>query len=441
MNEGQSMYEFTRKIFPIHRSLTGDGLRKTLACINDEICKWGGSPLDIHEVSSGTQVFDWTIPKEWKIRDAYIEDEKGNRIIDYKNNNLHVLGYSLPVNKWVSLDELKEHLYTQEDQPEVIPYITSYYKERWGFCMSENQKLSLKDGKYHVYVDSELFDGNLTYGEVVIKGACENEVLFSTYICHPSMANNECSGPALAVEIIKYLVHKKNLKYTYRFLFIPETIGSITYLSRDNHLDWFKEHMLAGFVLTCVGDDRSYSMVETKYADTYTDKVLDAVLRTRNNYKRYSFLRRGSDERQFNAPGVDLPVVSYSRTKYHEYPEYHTSADNMDIVSPSGFQGSFDVMKECIEAIEIDGRYKVTVPCEPNLGKRGLYPTTSQKFTYGDSKSILDFLAYADGRNDLFDISRLTEVSIDKVIKIAEKLIKVGLIAEDTDRRVTGTGN
>ena len=424
VNEGQEMYDFVCKIFPYCRSLTGEGVRQTLNDLREFITQGGGPELQVFEVPSGTKAFDWTVPREWKIREAYIEDEAGNHIIDMKNNNLHVLGYSISIDKWVSLDELKENIYTQPDQPDCIPYVTSYYKERFGFCMSENMKNSLPEGKYHMYIDSELFDGVLNYAEIVIPGETDEEVFFSTYFCHPSMANNECSGPALSGELVKYVMSLPQRRYTYRFIYVPETIGSITYLSQGEHLSKLQKNMVAGFNLSCVGDNRDYSIVESRHADTFADRVLKNVLHyhTDNKYSTYSFLKRGSDERQYNAPGVDLPVVGFCRSKFGEYPEYHTSADDLSLVSPEGLQGAYDVMTQVIDALEMNQRYQVQVLCEPQLGKRGLYPTTSQKGSYDKVKAMVDFIAYADGKIDLIDISNKILVPIGELIRVVKKL-------------------
>lgn len=422
--KGQEMYDFVCKIFPYCRSLTGEGVRQTLDDLREFITQGGGPELQVFEVPSGTKAFDWTVPREWKIREAYIEDEAGNHIIDMKNNNLHVLGYSIPVDKWVSLDELKEHVYTQPDQPDCIPYVTSYYKERFGFCMSENMKNSLPEGNYHMYIDSELFDGVLNYAEIVIPGETDEEVFFSTYFCHPSMANNECSGPALSGELVKYVMSLSQRRYTYRFIYVPETIGSIIYLSQGDRLSSLQKSMVAGFNLSCVGDNRDYSIVESRHADTLADRVLKNVLHyhTNNKYSTYSFLKRGSDERQYNAPGVDLPVVGFCRSKFGEYPEYHTSADDLSLVSPEGLQGAYDVMTQVIDALEMNQSYQVQVLCEPQLGKRGLYPTTSQKGSYDKVIAIRDFIAYADGKTDLIDISDKILVPIGELIKVVKKL-------------------
>lgn len=416
------MYELAKKLFPICRSITGDGVRETLKILKEEF-----SEMNIFEVPSGTKVFDWEVPKEWNIKDAYIKDSNGEKIVDFKKNNLHVLGYSTPMDEYLSLDELLEIVYTQLDQPDVIPYVTSYYKERRGFCMSENQKKSLKNGKYHCVIDSELKDGSLTYGEIIIPGQTEKEILLSTYICHPSMANNEVSGPCVTINLAKWINSIENRRYTYRILFIPETIGAITYLSKN--LDVMKKNTIAGFVLSCVGDNRTYSYVESKYANTLTDRVIQNVLKYHYpDYKRYSFLQRGSDERQYNAPGIDLPVCSICRSKYGEYPEYHTSADNLDLISEKGLQGTFELMKKCIMALEYNQYYKVTCLGEPQLGKRGLYPTVSQKGNYQSILALKDFISYADGNNDLIMISEKIGVSIENLVPIIKKLLKSKLI-------------
>lgn len=288
---GSQMYELCRKLFPICRSITGDGVRKTLNIINEEL----DGRLIIKEVPTGTKAFDWTVPKEWNINDAWIKDSSGKKILDFKENNLHVVGYSLPVDEIVTLDELKRIVYTQSDQPDVIPYVTSYYSERYGFCMSQNQVDNLKEDNYHVYIDSELKEGNLTYGEIVIQGESEEEIFLSTYICHPSMANNELSGPVVALSLIKWLL-SSDRRYTYRIIFIPETIGSIVYLSKN--YQYLKKHVIAGFNISCVGDDRTYSYVASRYGNTLADKVAQNVLKFHYpEYKKYSFLKRGSDER------------------------------------------------------------------------------------------------------------------------------------------------
>lgn len=417
---GQQIYDFANTIFPINRSITGEGVRETLRLINEELDKCGAPKLNVYEVPTGTDVFDWKVPREWSVKEAYIEDENGNRIVDYKNNPLHVLGYSTPVDEWVDVDELKTHIYVQEDMPDAIPYVTSYYKERYGFCMSKNQFDVLKPGKYHMYIESRLFEGSLTYGELIIPGKTDAEIFLSTYVCHPHMANNESSGPALSTALIKYVSGLADRKYTYRFIFIPETIGSITYLSRN--LDHLKKHVVAGYNLSCVGDDRDYSILESRYADKLSDKVLTNVLDFNGKYTRYTYLDRGSDERQYNAPGVDLPVVGFSRTLFTRYPEYHTSKDDMTLVSPEGFAGAYNVMKQVIDIHENNCYCKIKVFCEPQLGKRNLYPTISKKGSYDAIKSMTNFIAYSDGRNDLIDISNRIKVPVSELIDVLKKL-------------------
>jgi len=424
---GKLIYSLAEKLFPICRSLTGNGVRESLKILK-EYCQ----ELNITEVPSGTQVFDWTIPKEWNINNAYIEDLQGNRIISFADNNLHVLGYSAPIDKIVTRDELLSMVYTQPDKPDVIPYVTSYYKERSGFCMTENQKQTLNKEQYHIVIDSALKDGSLTYGEIIIPGYIQDEILISTYICHPSLANNEISGPCLTIFLAEWIKHIPNRRYTYRIIFIPETIGSIAYLSKN--LDVLKKNVKAGFNLSCVGDDRTYSYLESKYANSLSDKVIQNILKFYySEYKRYPFLKSGSDERRYNSPAVELEVVGFSRSLYGEYPEYHTSADNLSLISPAGFQGSFEVMTQCILALENNFKYKVTTICEPQLGKRGLYPSVSITGQYDEVMKMHNFLSYADGNNDLIDISNIIDVPICDLLNLVNLLIENDLIKLCTD--------
>ena len=424
MNDaGQFMYELAGRLFPICRSITGNGFRQSLEMIREIVPE-----IQVFEVPSGTAVYDWTVPKEWNIRGGWIRRLSGETIVAFKDCNLHVMGYSVPVHQIISREELLGHIYTQPEQPEWIPYVTSYYKERWGFCMSERQKQALIDAEYEICIDSTLEDGSLTYGELVLPGETADEIFFSTYLCHPSMANNELSGPCVQTELMKYLKSLSHRRYTYRLIFIPETIGSITYLSRN--LETLQQHVKAGFVLSCVGDNRTYSMVSTKYEDTLADRVLNNVLKFHDpDYIRYSFMKRASDERQYGSAGVDLPVCAFCRSKYHEYPEYHTSADNMDLISPEGLSGAYEVMLKVVNALENNYFYQMQCKCEPQLGKRGLYPTVSQKGTKGDARYMQDFIAYADGRNDLIGISDILDIPVDKLIPIKDQLMEHHLLA------------
>ncbi len=420
------MYDLCAKLFPYCRSITGDGVRKTLHDLKAVVPE-----MTLHEVPSGTRVFDWTVPKEWRIRDAWIKNSKGEKVLDFHETNLRVMGYSLPLDEKMSLDELKKIIYTQPDQPDVIPYVTSYYKERSGFCMTQLEKDALPEDTYHAYIDSELFDGSLTYGEVILPGETDDEILLSTYDCHPSMANNELSGPAVSVYLAKWIKTLPHRHYTYRFVYIPETIGSITYMSQGDHLAHMKKHVKAGFNLSCVGDDRTYTYVASRYGDTLADRVAKNVLHFHYpKYETRSFLYRGSDERQYNAPGIDLPVCAVCRSKYGEYPEYHTSKDDMGLISPSGLEGAYRAYQLMLEALEANRTYRVTCYGEPQLGKRGLYPTISQKGSYDGIKAMTDLITYADGRNDLIAISDRIGVPVHDLIPIAKKMLDAGLFEE-----------
>lgn len=413
---GKEMYDIADRIFPICRSITGEGVRQTLKILQEY-----DKNLQIKEFPTGMQAFDWNVPKEWNIEDAYIENEAGERIIDFRNSNLHVVGYSTPVDMIVSKEELLKYVYTEPGQPDAIPYITSYYKERFGFCMSENQKNSLKDGNYHIVIKSSLKEGVLNYGELVIEGTTTDEILISTYVCHPSMANNECSGPALAMGLVKFLRELPQRRYTYRLLLVPESIGSISYMSKN--LEHMKKHIKAGFVLSCVGDNYDYSVIHSRYGNTLADRVLCNVLKFHYaDYSDYSYLERGSDEKHYNAPGVDLPVVAYCRSKYGEYLQYHTSDDNMDYISPEGFEGSYQVLTQCITALEYNYYYRIKTLCEPQLGKRGLFPDLSRKGMYNELATLRNFIAYADGSNDLIKISEIIGVPVSEIIDTIEKL-------------------
>jgi len=399
-------------------------VRETLRTIQDYI------PLAIFEIPSETKVFDWTVPKEWNIRDAYILDQRGNKIVDFKESNLHVLGYSIPVDATVSLGELQEHLFSLEDQPDAIPYVTSYYQERWGFCIRHNLRQTLKEGSYRVYIDSELKEGHLTYGELIIPGALDQEIFLSTYICHPSMANNELSGPIVATMLAKWIASKLR-RYTYRIIFIPETIGSITYLSKN--LDHMKQNIVAGFNLTCVGDERAYSYVPSRKGTTLADKAALNILESKHKgFIKYSFLDRGSDERQYCSPNIDLPIASVMRSKYGSYPEYHTSLDNLNVVTPLGLQGGFDVLRDIIELLEKNKIYQTRCYAEPQLGRRGLYSTLGTKDSSQYAKDLMNFIAYADGINDLIDISNIIHAPVQRLYNIVDDLLAADLLMEKT---------
>jgi|TARA_Y100000310_G_scaffold198001_1_gene198039 aminopeptidase-like protein len=420
----KKMNSLITKLFPICRSITGEGVRETLRIIGDEI------PLTVYEVPSGTDIFDWKIPDEWNINDAYVKNDKGERVIDFQGSNLRVVGYSIPFEGKLSLDELKNHLHTLPDQPDLIPYVTSYYEKRWGFCLSHNEYIKLEDGVYEVKIDATLEPGSLTYADLVIEGESDKEVLISTYICHPSMANNELSGPVVATYLANYLISLKNKPYyTYRFIYVPETIGTIAYINK--HLEHLKKKILAGYIVTCVGDPGPFSYLKTRQENTLVDRVTLHVLKhCGQEYKVYPFIYRQSDERQYNAPGVELPVGSLMRTKYASYPEYHTSADDLNFVTTEALNGSMEMYIHCTEVLECNRKYKTTVLCEPNLGKRGLYPTLSLKGSSANVKLMKDLIAYSDGRNDLLWVADKIGCSIWKLSPIVETLVQNDILVQ-----------
>ena len=414
------------KLFPITRSLTGDGVRKTLNIIQKEFPK-----LKIKKIKSGVKVFDWKIPEEWNVTDAYVIDKFNNKIIDFKKNNLHLVGYSIPIKKNLSKKELFKNLYFLKNQPKAIPYITSYYKRRWGFCISYDEYNILdrrysSNDKFKVVINSNFNKkGNLNYGELILKGKSKKEILISTYICHPSMANNELSGPIVSMGLINYFQNKK-INKTLRF--IPETIGSISYLNKN--ITYLKENVIGGYNLSCIGDERQHSCMFSKYQNSPSDEAVIQAYKSLKikNYKVYSFLKRGSDERQYNSPGIDLKISSIFRTKYDEYPEYHTSLDNFNLVTLKGCSGGYIVARKSIEILLERIYPKCKIMCEPLMSKRSLYPTLSSKNERKLTRSYMDFLQYADGTNSLEKISRLIKLDLKSIRKIYRILIKNNLL-------------
>ncbi len=433
-NEGERLYGWAKFLFPICRSLTGPGVRETFRYLKNLIPE-----LQVHEVPTGTQAFDWTVPQEWEIREAYIEDESGTRIVDFSHHNLLVVGYSEPVDKVLNLEDLEPHLHSIPEMPEAIPYVTSYYRQTWGFCLTQTVRNTFKPGNYRVRIDSTLKDGFLTYGDVVIRGKTDKEILFSSYICHPSMGNDQVSGPVALAGLVRWIKAQKHLYHTIRIVFIPETIGSLVYLSR--HLEEMKQKTVAGLVVACVGDNRTYSMMESRYGNTVADRAIHNILRHKLlTYKTYDYLwpNRGSDERNYCMPGIDLPVASFFRSKYGTYPEYHTSLDNLDLICPEGFAGTLEVLTHFIELIEHNKIYLTSTLGEPQLGRRNLYPTgLGHRTGYGDwISNLMNILAYCDGTNDLFDLAdRLKVLALD-LIPLIKKLEVAGLITS-VHRRLT----
>lgn len=420
---GDAMHKWASDLFPICRSLTGAGVRESLHYLSSHL-----DGLKVHSIPSGTAVFDWTIPLEWSIEDAYVLDPAGNKVIDFKNSNLHVLNYSTPVDVELSLNQLNEHLYSLPDMPTAIPYVTSYYAPRWGFCLAQEDRDKLKDGLYRAVIKSNHYHGCLNYAEYFLKGETDEEILISTYICHPSMANNELSGPVVTTALANLIRELPSRKYNYRFVFVPETIGAITFISEN--LAHLKSKVVGGFVLTCIGDERNYSYLQSKQEGTLSDRAaMHSMKSLVGDYKLYDFLSRGSDERQYCAPGVDLPIGSIMRTRYGDYPEYHTSLDDLSLVTASGLAGGLEVCFETIKLIEANETYKVTVYCEPQLGKRGLYPTiSSMALDYTDVRTLTNLIAYCDGKHDLIAIAEKINVNARELIPVVKRLVDEGLL-------------
>ena len=421
---GTEIHQFAQELWPINRSITGSGVRETLKKISKKL-----PSLKIKSVPSGKKVFDWTVPQEWNVKKAYIVTPDGQKICDFSKNNLHLVGYSAPFKGEISLDKLKEHLHTIPEQPNAIPYITSYYEKRWGFCTTQEQFDNLRNGTYKVVIDSPFSQGELNYGELLISGKSNKEIFLSTYICHPSMANNELSGPTVVTFIAKWLQEVGKTNYSYRIIFIPETIGSISYLSL-NYKD-MKNKIFAGFNVTCVGDERAYSYIPSRNGKTMSDLIAKHVLKwTDKNFVKYSWLDRGSDERQYCAPGIDLPIASILRTKFGVYPEYHTSLDDLkNVVTANGLNGGYWAIRKAIEAIENNKIYKSTILCEPHMSKRGLYPTISKKkSTNGQIKLMMNLISLCDGKSSLLEIAEILNVPIWDLYEIIKKLVSQKLI-------------
>jgi aminopeptidase-like protein len=422
---GAEMYRIVFALYPICRSITGKGTRETLQFIGRHI------PLEIHEVPSGTKVFDWTVPKEWNIEEAFIKNVRGEKIVDFARSNLHVVGYSVPFKGKLSLDELKQHLFTLPDRPDWIPYRTSYYKENWGFCLSHRQLTEMKDQEYEVCIESSLSEGQLTYGEFYLPGETPDEVLLSCHICHPSLCNDNLSGVALMVALFKHLTQKTR-RYSYRFLFIPATIGSITWLALNEARVVAIKH---GLVISGVGDKGDFTYKRTRRGNTEIDKVFSYVLRHAvDNSNIIDFHPYGYDERQFCSPGFNLPVGCVMRTPFGQYPEYHTSADNLEFISPEALAHSFDKCASALEILENNSVYCNQNPkCEPQLGKRGLYQSLGgQTHSAVNEMAILWVLNLSDGAHSLLDIAERSGYGFDTIKDAAELLLKHDLLKKSS---------
>jgi aminopeptidase-like protein len=417
---GQEMYQLITELYPICRSITGDGFRKSLRIIKQYI------PLDVHEVPTGTQVFDWTVPREWNIRDAYIKNARGERVVDFQKSNLHVVNYSVPIKKKVSLTVLKEHVFTLPEHPDWIPYRTSYYKDNWGFCLSHRQLLELTDEEYEVLIDSSLEPGHLTYGEYYLPGKSSYEVLISCHSCHPSLCNDNLSGMALAAFLARSL-RLLSLRYSYRFLFIPGTIGSITWLClNENQVSKIKH----GLVLANVGDSGRSTYKKSRRGGAEIDSVAMHVLQhSGENYEVLEFSPYGYDERQFCSPAFDLPVGNLMRTPHERFPEYHTSADNLDFVQPPYLTNSFAKCLSILSVLENNLTYLNQNPkCEPQLGKRGLYRTIGGAEGEVDELALLWVLNLSDGNHNLLDVAVRSGYPFESIKRAADLLCEHALL-------------
>jgi aminopeptidase-like protein len=425
---GGELHRFAQELYPICRSISGDGLRQTLALIEKRI------PLRTFDVPTGTAVFDWTVPKEWNIRDAYIASRGGNRLVDFQQSNLHVLNYSVPVHRTMQLSELKPHLFTLPEHPDWIPYRTSYYREDWGFCLAHSQMLAFGDGDYEVCIDSTLEEGHLTYGECYLPGRSTDEILFSCHVCHPSLANDNLSGLAVAT-FLAHLLAKRDLRYSYRFLFIPGTIGAITWLSQNRETAKRIQH---GLVLTCLGDSGGFHYKKSRRENAEIDSVAAYVLRRHDEpHEILDFSPYGYDERQYCSPGFNLPVGCLMRSVWGAFPEYHTSADNLDFIQPLPLAESLRVCTAIVDVLEKNRRYCNMMPyCEPQLGRRGLYRVTGGDTLGVEISARLWVLNLSDGDHSLLDIAERSGISFSAISEAAELLCKHGLLSLVSDGQI-----
>jgi aminopeptidase-like protein len=418
---GRDLHGFATELYPICRSITGSGIRRTLDLIGERI------PLRESEVPTGTPVFDWTVPKEWNIRDAYIKDVKGTRVVDFQKQNLHVLNYSIPVQAKLSLSELRPHLFSIPERPDWIPYRTSYYKEEWGFCLSHNQLTALQEGEYEVCIDSTLENGNLTYGECYLPGQTTDEILISCHVCHPSLANDNLSGVTVATYLAK-LLSECDRRYSYRFLFIPGTIGAITWLAQNQETAGRIQH---GLVLTCIGDSGEFHYKKSRRGDAEIDRAAAHVLKHHSQGSEIlEFSPYGYDERQYCSPGFNLSVGCLMRSIWGTFPEYHTSADNLEFIRPAQLAASLGVCATIFDVLENNRTYRNLNPfCEPQLGRRNLYRTTGGNSIGEEINARLWVLNLSDGRSSLLDIAERSGCRFSIICEAAELLKENGLLA------------
>ena len=420
---GGEIFALAAEIYPIGRSITGNGVRETLARLKQHI------DITVHEVPSRTQVFDWTIPREWNVRDAFVKNARGERVIDLKKSNLHVLGYSTPIRARMPLTELKRHLFTLPEQPDLVPYRTSYYHEAWGFCLSDSQMQQLSDGEYEVCIDSSLEDGFLTYGELLCRGRSDQEVLLTAHVCHPSLANDNCSGLALLTYLAKRLSGERT-HYSYRFLFAPGTIGAITWLARNEEKIKNIKH---GLVVSCVGDGGGPTYKKSRRGDADIDRAVCHVLRHAAPAARIlEFSPYGYDERQFCSPGFDLPVGLFQRSQFGCFPEYHTSADDLSFIEPQHLASSYRLILAVLDVLERDRRpVSTNQKCEPQLGRRGLYdPVGGTKQAPEYRMALLWVMNLADGRHNLLEMAERANLPFALIADAAQALQAQGLLVE-----------
>ncbi|MGA2593128.1 MAG: DUF4910 domain-containing protein [Bryobacteraceae bacterium] len=418
---GEELHSFAAALYPICRSITGDGIRRTLALIQDRI------PLEISEVPTGTHVFDWIVPKEWNIQDAYIKLPGGSRLVDFQQCNLHVMNYSVPVHAVMPLSELRPHLFTIPDHPDWIPYRTSYYERNWGFCLSHNRMSQLPDGEYEVCIDSTLEDGRLTYGECYLRGRLTDEILISCHACHPSLANDNLSGLAVAT-FLGQLLSQRDLRYSYRFLFVPGTIGAIAWLARNRETAGRIRH---GLVLTCIGDAGGFHYKKSRRGNAEIDRAAAHVLhQCGESYEILEFSPYGYDERQYCSPGFNLPVGCLMRSVWGTFPEYHTSADNLEFISPLPLSGSLRTCAAILDVLENNRRYRNLNPyCEPQLGRRNLYRSTGGDAIASEISARLWVLNLSDGEHSLLDIAERSGIPFQAIAEAADLLCRNGLLA------------
>jgi aminopeptidase-like protein len=420
--QGRELHDLVAALYPICRSITGNGIRQSLRLLQQRL------PLSLHEVPTGTQVFDWTVPKEWNIRDAYISNSKGERVLDFNQSNLHVVNYSIPVRARMQLPELKQHIHALPEKPDWIPYRTSYYKEAWGFCMSQRKLDELPDDEYEVCIDSTLEPGHLTYGEFRIRGATDEEVLISAHSCHPSLCNDNLSGMAVAAKLAECLAGL-SLRYSYRFVWVPGTIGSIAWLAQNESVIPLVKH---GLVLSCVGDPGQFTYKSSRRGNAEIDRAVMNVLRaSRLNHALMDFSPIGYDERQYCSPGINLPVGCFMRTPNGKYPQYHTSADNLVLVTAPALAESLHTLLSIIEVLEKNLKYQNLNPkCEPQLGRRGLYRLMGGTSNSGLEEAILWVLNQSDGTHSLLDIAERSKLVFDNISEAANLLLQNGLLRE-----------